>query len=52
MSFTFKTTDEEEVSRLHHLAVINPNILGMYYVRALDGQAHKVSEDDCVACFG
>lgn len=47
-----KTTDEEEVSRLHHLAVINPNILGMYYVRALDGQAHKVSEDDCVACFG
>jgi len=47
-----KTVKEEEFARLHHLAIIDPHILGLYYVRALDGEAHKLSKDECIACQG
>ena len=44
---------EEEVSRLHHLASIDPYIKSLYYVRSLNGVAkHKVDKNECVACEG
>jgi len=45
--------DEEEIARLHHLAFKDENILGLYYVRTLNG-ALKVTPNKsvCEACEG
>lgn len=44
---------EEEISRLHHLAFIDPYIKSLYYIRSLNGVAkHKVDKNECSACEG
>lgn len=45
--------EEEEISHLHHLALVDPYIKALYYVRSLNGVAkHKVDTSDCFACHG
>lgn len=44
---------EEEISRIHHLAFINPEILGLYYVRSLNTATKiKVDKSICDSCEG
>jgi len=46
------STTEEEISDLHLYAEQDPNILGLYYIRSLNGLAKHKSTDECVACQG
>jgi ribonucleoside-diphosphate reductase alpha chain len=46
------STTEEEISDLHLYAEQDPNILGLYYIRSLNGLAKHKSTEECIACQG
>jgi ribonucleoside-diphosphate reductase alpha chain len=44
---------EEEISRLHRLALKDPYLQSLYYVHSLNEEStHKVDRSECLACHG
>ena len=48
-----KEATEEEISRIHHLAFIDPYIQSTYYIHSLDTEStYKVDRTSCPSCEG
>lgn len=44
---------EEEISRLHRLALEDEYLQSLYYVHSLNGEAvYKVDKQECLSCHG
>jgi len=51
--FITKEETEEEISRLHYIALMDPYLQSLYYIHSLNEESvHKVDKSVCSACEG